>query len=100
MSSVRNNGYVQQNRAHLEHVPWISPATAKRPARLLVAPVAIRYRKGQKSLLGNLWWEMHEECMVICAEALLPLAITAIFTTGGPHNSEHAAWGKDTKETL
>lgn len=30
----------------------------------------------------------------MCAEALLPLAITAVFTTGGPHNSEHAKWGK------
>lgn len=32
--------------------------------------------------------------MVICAEALLPLAITAIVTTGGPHNSSHAKWGE------
>lgn len=53
-----------------------------------------RYRKGKKSILGNLWWEMHEECMVICAEALIPLAITAVFTTGGPHNTEHAKWGE------
>lgn len=45
-------------------------------------------------MIGNLWWEMHEECMVVCAEALLPLAITAVFTTGGPHNSQHAKWGK------
>lgn len=30
----------------------------------------------------------------MCAEALLPLAITAVFTTGGPHNSEHAKWGE------
>lgn len=22
-----------------------------------------RYRKGKKSILGNLWWEMHQECM-------------------------------------
>lgn len=38
--------------------------------------------------------------MVICAEALLPLAITAIFTTGGPHNSKHAKWGEETKDVL
>lgn len=43
---------------------------------------------------------MHEECMVICAEALLPLAITAIFTTGGPHNSSHAKWGEETKAVM
>eukprot|EP00904_Undaria_pinnatifida_P011388 jgi/Undpi1/737/HiC_scaffold_10.g04201.m1 len=63
---------------------------------MLIAPYGIyqaRYRKGQLSLTGNLWWEMHAECMIICAEALLPLAITAIFITGGPHNSQHAKWG-------
>eukprot|EP00903_Cladosiphon_okamuranus_P012613 g11801.t1 len=65
-------------------------------AWMLIAPYGIyqaRYRKGKKSLIGNLWWEMHQECMIVCAEALLPLAITAVFTTGGPHNSEHAKWG-------
>ena len=36
--------------------------------------------------------------MVVCAEALLPLAITAIFATGGPHNSSHAKWGEDTRK--
>ena len=35
--------------------------------------------------------------MVTCAEALLPLAITAIFTTGGAHNSQHAKWGENTR---
>ena len=45
-------------------------------------------------MMGNLWWDMYEECMVVCSEALLPLAITALFATGGPHNSEHAKWGK------
>ncbi|CAM9174754.1 unnamed protein product, partial [Laminaria digitata] len=65
-------------------------------AWMLIAPYGIyqaRYRKGKTTVIGNLWWEMHEECMIICAEALLPLAITAIFTTGGPHNSQHAKWG-------
>lgn len=100
MSSGRNNGSLGLSRAHLGRVPWRSRATVKRAARIPVTPVATRYCKGQKSLLGNLWWEMHEECMVICAEALLPLAITAIFTTGGPHNSQHAAWGEDTRDTL
>ena len=33
--------------------------------------------------------------MVTCAEALLPLAITAIFTTGGAHSSQHAKWGEN-----
>lgn len=60
----------------------------------LLPVVRDRYRKGKKSITGNLWWEMHEECMVVCAEALLPLAITAVFTTGGPHNSAHAKWGE------
>ncbi|CAM9782649.1 unnamed protein product, partial [Ectocarpus sp. 12 AP-2014] len=65
-------------------------------AWMIIAPYGIyqaRYRKGKKSFIGNQWWEMHQECMVICAEALLPLAITAVFTTSGSHNSEHAKWG-------
>lgn len=37
---------------------------------------------------------LHTSRQVVCAEALLPLAITAVFTTGGPHNSEHAKWGE------
>ena len=53
-----------------------------------------RYCKGKKSMMGNLWWEMHQECMVMCAEALLPLAIAALFSTGGSHDSPHAKWGK------
>ena len=60
-----------------------------------MAPVVGRYRKGKTTLLGNLWWEAHEDSMIVCAEALLPLAITAIVTTGGPHSSSHAKWGED-----
>ena len=78
------------------------PRTTRTPlvsALVAVASPADRYRKGKTTLLGNLWWEMHQECMVVCAEALLPLAITAIFTTGGPHNSSHAKWGEDTRGT-
>ena len=33
--------------------------------------------------------------MITCAEALIPLAFTAIFTTGGAHNSQHAKWGEN-----
>ena len=69
-----------------------------RSSRLPVTVVASRYRKGQATVIGNLWWEMHQDCMVVCAEALLPLAITAIFTTGGPHTSEHARWGEQKRE--
>lgn len=81
-----------------------TPRTARIPffavALFSVAPVVGRYRKGKTTLIGNLWWEVHEDCMVICAEALLPLAITAIFTTGGPHNSSHAKWGEDMYERM
>ena len=64
------------------------------------APVLGRYRKGKTTLFGNPWWEVHRDSMVISAEALLPLAITAIVTTGGPHNSTHAKWGEDTYESV
>lgn len=36
----------------------------------------------------------HCTAQVVCAEALLPLAITAAFATSGPHNSKHAKWGE------
>lgn len=64
-------------------------------ALFAVARVVDRYRKGKTTLMGNLWWEVHENSMIVCAEALLPLAITAIVTTGGPHSSSHAQWGED-----
>lgn len=54
-----------------------------------------RYRKGKTSVLGNLWWEMHEECMIVCAEAVIPLSITAVVSTGGSHDSAHARWGEE-----
>lgn len=58
-----------------------------------------RYCKGKTSFIGNTWWEMHEECMIVCAEALIPLSITAVVTTGGSHVSEHAKWGKKQKSS-
>ena len=92
---------------HPEHAPWVSATRNSRTTRvslrvalLTVAPVLGRYRKGRTSLIGNLWWEVHKDCMIICAEALLPLAITAIFATGGPHTSSHATWGEDTHERM
>jgi len=35
-----------------------------------------------------------DSTQVVCAEALLPLAITAVVTTEGSHNSQHAKWGE------
>lgn len=39
------------------------------------------------------WYEMHEEIMIVTSEAVLPLAITAVFASGGDHTTEHAHWG-------
>lgn len=55
-----------------------------------------RYRKGKTSITGSLWWEVHEECMIVASEAVLPLGITAVITTGGSHDSGHAKWGEST----
>lgn len=53
-----------------------------------------RYRKGDMVMMGNRWWEMHAELMAVATEMVLPLSITAIFsssgTTSGSHSSEHA----------
>lgn len=49
-----------------------------------------RYRKGKKEVFGSQWWETHSELMIVSSEMVLPLAITAIFTTSGDHNSQHA----------
>lgn len=32
---------------------------------------------------------------MVCSEAVLPMSITAIVTTGGSHKSSHARWGKE-----
>ena len=36
---------------------------------------------------------MHEEIMILTSEAVLPLAITAVFASGGDHGTSHAHWG-------
>lgn len=81
-------------------VPLVPPGFLFLVSLFVVTPVVGRYRKGRTTLIGNLWWEAHEDCMIVCAEALLPLAITAIFATGGPHSSGHAKWGEDTQEMM
>lgn len=48
-----------------------------------------RYHKGT-DVWGKIWHERHAELMVVASEAVLPLAIAAIASTGGAHNSEHA----------
>ncbi|CAN0184392.1 unnamed protein product, partial [Scytosiphon promiscuus] len=67
-------------------------------AWMILAPWGIyyvRYRKGEEIdfIWQYQWWEMHEEIMIVASEAVLPLGITAIFASGGGHNSEHAHWG-------
>lgn len=53
-----------------------------------------RYRKGENvAWAGREWWEMHEEIMIVAAEAVLPLGITAVFASGGNHDTSHAYWG-------
>lgn len=84
----------------IQLAPRVPPGPPSLVALFALASVIGRYRKGKTTLMGKLWWEVHEDSMIICAEALLPLAITAIFTTGGPHNSSHAKWGEDMYERM
>ena len=42
---------------------------------------------------GRQWYEMHQEIMILTAEAVLPLGITAVVASGGDHTTEHAHWG-------
>lgn len=55
-----------------------------------------RYRKGDLVKLAHWefeWWGLHRDIMTLAADAVLPLGITAIFASGGDHDSEHANWG-------
>lgn len=52
--------------------------------------LVVSYRKGETVAFGKEWYQMHEECMIIASEAVLPLAITAIFATYGRSSNEHA----------
>lgn len=49
-----------------------------------------RYRKGQQVAFGRPWYGAHAQVMVVASEAVLPLAITAIFATNGDNSSSHA----------
>eukprot|EP00904_Undaria_pinnatifida_P011027 jgi/Undpi1/7054/HiC_scaffold_21.g09528.m1 len=66
-------------------------------AWMILAPVGIyyiRYRKGEAvDWAGRQWYEMHEEIMIVTAEAVLPMGITAVVASGGNHISKHAHWG-------
>ncbi|CAM9319898.1 unnamed protein product [Pylaiella littoralis] len=68
-------------------------------AWMVLAPLGIyyvRYRKGESIRLCSFdfeWFEMHQELMIIASEAVLPLAITAVFASGGDHTTSHAHWG-------
>ncbi|CAM9558139.1 unnamed protein product [Pylaiella littoralis] len=68
-------------------------------AWMVLAPMGIyyvRYRKGESITWFSFdfeWFEMHQELMIIASEAVLPLAITAVFASGGDHTTSHAHWG-------
>ncbi|CAM9216757.1 unnamed protein product [Sphacelaria rigidula] len=62
---------------------------------MILAPLGIyfaRYHKGDE-ILGQAWHQRHAEVMIVASETVLPLSITAIFSTSGDHSSEHAIWG-------
>lgn len=57
-------------------------------------PPTSRYSKGHKvKWAGREWYEMHQELMILTSEAVLPLAITAVFVSKGDHSTNHAHWG-------